>query len=78
MNKPTRSCMEAYLRQMGIMPPVNNPQELEKEYFRQIYKVQPRAAALQFHSAKEASTASQKVTPHKVAARKATPRKVKQ
>ncbi|WP_067521197.1 hypothetical protein [Endozoicomonas ascidiicola] len=55
MNKPTRSCMEAYLRQMGIMTLPANPLELEKEYYRQIYKVQSRETALTIPTTKTAN-----------------------
>ena len=46
MNKPSRSSMEAYLRQMGMTTLPENPNDLEREYYRQIYRVLPREAAL--------------------------------
>lgn len=38
--------MEAYLRQMGIVTLPETPDDLEKEYYRQIYRVLPREQAL--------------------------------
>ncbi|MFK0569788.1 hypothetical protein [Endozoicomonas sp.] len=46
MNKPSRSSMEAYLRQMGMTTLPDSPKDLEKEYYRQIYRVLPRDQAL--------------------------------
>ncbi len=42
MNKPSLSSMEAYLRQMGMVTLPETPGDLEKEYYRQIYRVLPR------------------------------------
>ena len=46
MNKPSLSSMEAYLRQMGMVTLPETPGDLEKEYYRQIYRVLPREQAL--------------------------------
>ena len=46
MSSPSRSNMEAYLRQMGIKTIPENFQELKTEYLRQIYRVLPRDKAL--------------------------------
>lgn len=46
MNKPSLSSMEAYLRQMGMVTLPETPVDLEKEYYRQIYRVLPREQAL--------------------------------
>ena len=46
MNKPSLSSMEAYLRQMGMVTLPETPSDLEKEYYRQIYRVLPREQAL--------------------------------
>ncbi|WP_066014729.1 hypothetical protein [Endozoicomonas atrinae] len=46
MNKPSLSSMEAYLRQMGMVTLPETPADLEKEYYRQIYRVLPREQAL--------------------------------
>ena len=46
MSRPSRSSMEAYLKQMGITQIPESYQELEIEYMRQIYRVLPRDKAL--------------------------------
>lgn len=46
MNKPSHSSMEAYLKQMGVVTLPDSPKDLEKEYYRQIYRVLPRDQAL--------------------------------
>lgn len=46
MNKPSHSSMEAYLRQMGMAILPDSPKDLEREYYRQIYRVLPREQAL--------------------------------
>ena len=46
MTQPSRSSMEAYLRQMGVKPIPKDYQELETVYLRTIYRVLPRDKAL--------------------------------
>ena len=58
MNKPSLSSMEAYLRQMGIVTLPETPGDLEKEYYRQIYRVLPRDQALSSPAKKARSRTS--------------------
>ena len=46
MSSPSRSNMEAYLRQMGVKQIPDTYHELVTEYMRQIYRVLPREKAL--------------------------------
>ncbi len=47
MKNPSRSSMEAYLKQMGAKQIPDNYQELKTEYLRNIYRVLPRDKALE-------------------------------
>ncbi|MGO0307279.1 hypothetical protein ACTL6P_11840 [Endozoicomonas acroporae] len=65
MNKPSLSSMEAYLRQMGMVPLPETPGDLEKEYYRQIYRVLPREQALSLPVRKARSKTSIKKSKEK-------------
>ena len=47
MSKPDINHMIAYLQRIGIQLNTTDPQSVEAEYFRKIYKVQPRELALE-------------------------------
>lgn len=65
MNKPSLSSMEAYLRQMGMVTLPETPGDLEKEYYRQIYRVLPREQALSLPVRKARSKTSIKKSKEK-------------
>ncbi|MTI12121.1 hypothetical protein [Sansalvadorimonas verongulae] len=46
MSKPKISHMIAYLQRIGVKLPSLDPVRVEAEYFRKIYKVQPRDKVL--------------------------------
>ncbi len=50
MSKPKISHMIAYLQRIGVKLTSLDPLRVEAEYFRKIYKVQPRQQVLDNHA----------------------------